>query len=976
MSVLGGPPRADAPSRQATEPRGRLGAQFGKRRVRWFTGDRLVAAALVLAVVTFIALRLGPSLVGTRVFLGLDALRLYEPWMSTSDRPVTSDYYVTDHLNWLIPALHEVHQRFVHGDWASWSNYTMGGSPLLVIPNLGVLSPGRWLYLFLPTWLAPSWSKLAELAFAATFMYLFVRRLKGSKLAAGLAGFVYPLTGFMIGWTNYPQVAVGSVIPMMFWAIERYVQQPRLRAVVPVAIASALLLFGGFPGVAGLTFYAAGGYATVRVIATCKDRIREVWVRFAFLAAAIALGAGVAAFQLLPFAHQVLGVADLTYRQQAFFSTSPHITGLFSILPQTFGSNVLCCGASPQDMNAYVGAVVLLLVMLGVVQAAAGRVQRSAGLYFVSIIAAVIILVWFQGWWSSWLDHLPVFHGNPIGRARSQLGLPVAALTAAGFDWMRGRRWNEGWWRRSPQESPALTSLMALVVCAIVGTAGLYLATRHYAWIPKSVGHDAILAGVPVALIAIGSFIAIRFKAVLPVLLVIVIGGVVAQAYAATSYFWPTAPRSEFYPNNPAIQYLQKNQGSDRIATMALDFRANAPGAYGLRTLNGQTGQGFMDPRFKSFMFAVDHSSLLGQTFTALTTNIAGLINSPGLDRMGVRYLVGGAEDTIYGTNTPVPIPGVVDALAPGGRLVTLRPNQIYRVQIPGGSLRGVNIPLTASRSTHLAVRLVAPDGSTLTSNARLVSPGASIIPVPLADDPAGPDRGSPSQRLSIELSVNTPGVTATVDAAGTLRLQTVRPPATPDGIRLAVAGSGLTVWERMKYVPRVHWATHATVISSDAGQLAATVQTPADPADVILAQSPPAPLGGAGSAPAQLDLTRDNGDNIDVTVRARSAGYLVIADRISTQFAARVDGRATPIVRADYLNGAIFVPAGAHRVAISYAPRGRTEGAAISIGSAAILLIALVPVGWWGFLRRRRPKTSRSQDSEISAETAGARQR
>jgi hypothetical protein len=128
--------------------------------------------------------------------------------------------------------------------------------------------------------------------------------------------------------------------------------------------------------------------------------------------------------------------------------------------------------------------------------------------------------------------------------------------------------------------------------------------------------------------------------------------------------------------------------------------------------------------------------------------------------------------------------------------------------------------------------------------------------------DPAGPDRGSPSRQLSIQLSVNTPGVTATEDARGTLRLQTVRPPATPDGIRLAFAGSGLTIWERTNYVPRVHWATHATVIPGDAAQLAAVVHTPADPTGVILAQRPPAPLGGAGSAPAQLDMRIESARN------------------------------------------------------------------------------------------------------------------
>jgi hypothetical protein len=923
-----------------------------RRRIR-LTQDRFLAAVLVASATAFLVIRLGSSLIGQRVFMGLGLFRLFEPWSSVDSRPVTTSIYVSDQLDGLIPALHEMQQRFWHGDLAEWSSYVSGGTSLLGTPIHGVISPSRWVYLVLPSSLAPGWSKLLELAFAAIFTYLLARRLDLSKVAAGLAGFSYPLTGFMIGWTNWPQTTVGSAIPMMFWAIERFVQDRRIRAAIPVAIAAALVLFGGFPAVSGQTYYAAGGYAVVRVISANWRRIRDVGRDLGLLGGAALVGIGLTAFQIMPFAKQVLGDVDLTYREGGFFTDTPVKFALTTVFPESFGGNQLWSGASPMDVNSYVGAVVLLLVAFGVLHALTGRIRGSAGAYYIAVIAAVVVLLWGQGPWTSWMDHLPIFHGNPIGRVRSQLGLPVAILAAAGFDWIRETRLSPGWWRKPVPEWRWLTALVAVAVCGFVSLFGLLISHGTFPGVSGHTRQDAVIACAPLVVIAGLLVLAVRWRAARTAALAVAIVSVVVQALAATSFYWPTAPRSEFYPTSSATKFLQQNQGHDRIATFGFTMRPNITEYYGLRTLNGH---GFIARQLKSVIVGIDRGALLGPTYTAFSTAVDPVIRATGLDRFGVRYMIGGVDDVVPGTrSTQVSIVGQPDAVVPAAGATPLVAGNVYRTQIAASAVRGVNVPLTVATTTHLSVALKNPDGSVVAINQRTVKPGTANVTMPLAADPGGPAVIDPTKQLTVEMTVDGGGVTATTDAKGQIRVQAVRPPKTADTIRLAYAGDGMLIWERLQYVPRVHWATHATVIKDDAARLAAVTKSALDPGAVILAAQPVAALGGADAPAPKFDIVEDSGDTIRVRVQSARPGYVVVTDNIQTDFDATVDGKGTPIVAADYAGGAVYVGAGSHEIAVKYAPAGRRTGTMISAASGCVLCLVAIPAAWWARLRRRR---------------------
>ena len=73
---------------------------------------RILAIALALATALLIGIRLGPSLLGLKVFLGLDLLYQFAPFSSLpGSHPLHTSVYVSDQLDSMIPGLHEIAQR-------------------------------------------------------------------------------------------------------------------------------------------------------------------------------------------------------------------------------------------------------------------------------------------------------------------------------------------------------------------------------------------------------------------------------------------------------------------------------------------------------------------------------------------------------------------------------------------------------------------------------------------------------------------------------------------------------------------------------------------------------------------------------------------------------------------------------------------------------------------------------------------------
>jgi hypothetical protein len=117
--------------------------------------------------------------------------------------------------------------------------------------------------------------------------------------------------------------------------------------------------------------------------------------------------------------------------------------------------------------------------------------------------------------------------------------------------------------------------------------------------------------------------------------------------------------------------------------------------------------------------------------------------------------------------------------------------------------------------------------------------------------------------------------------------------------------------------------------------------------------------IEGAGAAPASggpatpARVVRRGDTAVDVHVRARQPGQLVLLDTFYPGWQAEVDGREAPIHPANAAFRGVPVGAGQHVVRFRYRPASVRVGAAISVVSLLALAIALAG----SELMRRRPR-------------------
>jgi uncharacterized membrane protein YfhO len=100
-----------------------------------------------------------------------------------------------------------------------------------------------------------------------------------------------------------------------------------------------------------------------------------------------------------------------------------------------------------------------------------------------------------------------------------------------------------------------------------------------------------------------------------------------------------------------------------------------------------------------------------------------------------------------------------------------------------------------------------------------------------------------------------------------------------------------------------------------------------------------------------------DSPERIAVQAHAEQAGYLVIADALVRDgWTATVDGRKAPLLHGNHAFAAVRVPAGEHRIELTYTAPGLRTGVVVSILSIVLAGLLLV------FPVRRRPRRAARQ--------------
>ncbi|MDO8692376.1 MAG: YfhO family protein [Dehalococcoidia bacterium] len=386
----------------------------------------------------------------------------------------------------------------------------------------------------------------------------------------------------------------------------------------------------------------------------------------------------------------------------------------------------------------------------------------------------------------------------------------------------------------------------------------------------------------------------------------------------------------------------------------------NIPMKYGIATLDGYDGGVLPLRRYVDFKALLLDGSPLREATTLkpnqadalLRDQLAGAPDTRLLGLLNVKYIVADKQGDLWLDNVYYDLSTPVEISAPAPS-VTLRPPDFEATSIglvlqfpdterPAGPLAQVTIADRAGRSYR---------GTIDPAGARdLPQPGAFYVKL---------DFDAPHSPLDINVSYLGAGGRLVLRGASLIdgRTGASESLGTDPHLRLVHSGD-LKIYENLDWQPRAFIAQDYAWIKDDRQALDAirnNLKTAgAPPAGPLVLDGVPPPglpaealSAGAGG---QASILSYQPERVLVQANLASPGYLVLADSYYPGWRAFVDGREQPVLRAEYLFRAVYLPAGAHQVEFRYEPGSFRWGMAISVSTLA--LMALGGAGWT--VRRR----------------------
>ncbi len=873
-------------------------------------------------------------------------------------------FYFGDIYNLHYPLRAAYARELARLDLPLWSPDVLAGYPLLAEGQLGALYPPNLiLHFLLPVPIALNVFILGHLVWAAIAAYAFARWLKLSRPAALCTGLVYALGGFTVAHLDHVNIlASASWMPWLLLMTGRLMTNrsgSRLGDAVALALFTGLELLAGHVQIAVLTLLAVAAYALYMAWMT-RASLKTVGL----FAVSLAVGACLAAVQLLP-SYELTQLSVRAGGLDPTFSTSfslhpAYLVGL--VFPFFLGS------PSPRasvEYVAYLGLLPLLLVLLAPLTArlrAQTTQQPLKQERFFAVLAAVALFLALGRWNPVYtiLTRVPVLSLFRVpARYLYWFSLSAAVLAGLGFDAVLGCTGGDS------GTSLNLGSWLLIVLAA----ASALLATLRASSVDDLV---VVWSRLPLAL-AILSLAwlvwarwrkqATQLRAVVALVLIVVDLVAFNAVYSRTNN--QTMSLQEFAAQPRSLAFLRSQEGVYRLYTneQIVPWLSVMRESYYWNTalvddqLSGNGSFPLMLARYAQF-----------------TAHMTPRM----LDLLGVRYFlipqvlpVDEASES-YDLQDPF-------ALNPVGRSVAIQPTQVLTVEVESYLSHSVDwvdgqqvaqIVLQGTQGEREAISLQAgwhtsewaydrSDVSLAVRHAQ--APVARTWPARSGFPPEN-HRGYTYRavfRLKQPLIVQNVEVQALVpsaylrierlalsDAAG--RTQLLSHLENQGDHTLAYRSEDVAVYENHDVLPRAFVVHEAQAVPDDEDALL-SLQDPAfDPAAQVLLASGSAPLEVAPSSGTdQVQWLVYDSRRVALQVRSAGDGYLVLTDSWYPGWRASVDGHETPVVRADLVFRAIFLPAGEHRVEFSYAPSSFQMGLLISLAALAVLFVLGVVARW-----------------------------
>ena len=289
-----------------------------------------------------------------------------------------------------------------------WEPELFGGMPYVGAGHGDIFYPTSFLRLVLPVATVINLGFVLHYILAGLFTYMLLRRLGVSWTGSVVSGLAYELSGLI---ASYPspghdgKLFASAALPLACLALVMALRDKRWEGYALLAIAVAQSLLGHFQ-IAYYLLIVAGLFALYVTLEESRDDPTRRVARLGLALAAVVLGFGLAAIQLLPFIQYI----PFSPRAQGYHgfegSTSwaipwSHVSEFF--LKNFVGSRETYWGSNFAKLHSeYLGLPVIALAVLG-----AGAKDRRNLVLWVGGIGLLFLLVslgaatpFYKLWWA------------------------------------------------------------------------------------------------------------------------------------------------------------------------------------------------------------------------------------------------------------------------------------------------------------------------------------------------------------------------------------------------------------------------------------------------------------------------------------------------------------------------------------------------------------------------------------------------
>jgi hypothetical protein len=925
-----------------------------------------------------------------------------------------------DALVYSYPMRQVAWQMIRNGQIPLWTPHILSGYPLLSMAQLGIGYPLTWGYLFLPGHIAEEIYVLAPYALAPVFLYAYLRTVNRSRLASVLAGLSFSYGGMMLGGLGQTAMFTNAVmwLPLMLIAIERARtgRLPLCLAGAGAAYAMSVLTGLGqgfvYAGLIAVGYGAALCFRSMpdataslavdesrsirirRLLRTAMRRVKPLIVG----AGGVALGAGVAAFQIF----ETMQAQRLSIRQ----TLSYEIFSGGALAPsEVWRSFLNPIYHNNYEATAYVTLPAACFALLAVLSALRSP-RENLRVYFWLLIA-VLGAVLMMG------DHTPLYrlaYRIPVvnlfripWRHAFEWTLGVAILAAFGWDsaaelFKRAADVKTAWKWRYTLIGALLLATCVTATFVLMRQANSPVRAGTASW-PTGLTEPALLRAKLAysLLLLIMAWWGWRYLSAagrnLLLAPMIVLACFWEQQLITASWWFPhNIPLAHFHEASEAMRFLQERPPEQgRIYTSwgsmyFLDLRRHDP--YNLAARGGaHNAAGYEPLMMKRYNLAFG----AGWSFETPTFNapLDPQILSPHwqtLDLLNVRFLIlpnplqawtekDGARFPLTDAQTNLPSGKTVTFTGASSKvdtlsLVTLLTNSTHleqgavvaKLTIHTADGRRINRELKAGIDTA-EWAYERPDVKAVIRHSLprvfLKLPGDERNSFSANWYWTKLDLGEKTAVDRLEMNSVSAGVTliiwraALYDASGAGA--TTLTQRLPEQWRPVYDLEDARIYENARAMPRAWLVPKVEVVTADEAlrRIRGEGGFPFDPREIALIE----PISEAKISFPQNRFEREaearivdyQANRLIIETSADKRAALVVSEINYPGWEATIDGSPAPIFNTDYLLRGVIVPEGAHRVEMRYAAPEARRGAIIS----ALTLLTLAGMA---FFRQRSP--------------------